>query len=742
MDPSLLRPFLPRDFTGDVPALWATYASTTEDPNPHSFVTWLFHAGHLQGHDARSVLTSGQMVLTLSGETDSPALRGAEPGHEPLGVIGRGAMGEVLVVRDRALRRTVALKRTLAGTDADVRDRALFLNEAQITAQLDHPGIVPVYGFEGDAEGAMSYTMKLVHGRTLQQLLDDARAQVVSRGRADDAHGLDARLEIFLDVCNAVAYAHEHGVVHRDLKPENIMVASFNEVLVMDWGIAHAVPPERGAEGLRVVGTPAYMSPEQAFGAPMALEPASDQYTLGLILAEMVSLNMANPGQHPVECIVRAREGAVRPLEAVPGQGEPPRELQAIVDRATNRKPGRRYPSVSELAADVRLFLRDEETSVAPDVGVQKIQRWVSHHKERATTVGFGLILLLVLVGLGLSALSEARVSAQKRASAQREAALGRLTGIGSRQVQHMDGKFHQWEGLLGGIAFSAERSLTLPAQPDPPYFGVPGDTTTPDLAPSRFYDHNVSLDSIDFEIIGGVERAAVEEQLAQLKRLTPTLRSAMVRGSSLDAYKDQAPWLGRLREDGLKLVWTYVGTKDGVIANYPGTDGGYPPGYDHREKSWYRVAVGRMGPVWNLLEADESGMGLLLTASQALYDEAGTFLGVAALDVGFRYLVDELLDSDELAAHSEAFLVDSKEFVVARSTQKEAARTMRQFTPVPFEYGDQLPAPKDGASGGWVEFDVGDRSLLLSWNRLNAVEWTYVVVGDRDTLLGVAGAL
>ena len=742
MDSSLLRPFLPHGFDGDIDALWSAYQGGTPDPNPHGFVTWLYHEGHLEGRDARAVLTSGRMVLTLSGQTNSAVLRGEVPGHEPLGVIGRGAMGEVLVVRDRALRRTVALKRTLAGSDADEQDRALFLNEAQITAQLDHPGIVPVYGFEGDGEGAMSYTMKLVHGRTLEKVLDETRQQVLKNGEADESHSLDARLELFLDICDAVAYAHEHGVVHRDLKPENIMVASFNEVLVMDWGIARAVPPERGAEPLRVVGTPAYMSPEQAFGAPMALEPASDQYTLGLILAELVSLKFANPGKVPVECIVRAREGAVRRLEAVAGQGEAPWELQAIVDRATARKPGGRYPSVADLASDVRRYLRDEETSVAPDVGVQKVQRWVSHHRERATAIGFGLVLLMVLLGLGLSALGEARVASQKRASALREAALGRLAGISGRQVQHMDAKFHQWEGLLSGVAFAAELSLTRPAEPDPPYFGVPGDKTTADQAPSRYYDVEVSLESIDFEIAHGVERARVEEQLAQLKRLTPTLRSALVRGSSLDAYKDQAPWLARVREHGLQLVWVYVATEAGVIANYPGTDGAYPEGYDHREMTWYTAAVGETGPVWNMLEADESGMGLLLTASQALYSQSGTFLGVACVDVGFLYLINELLDSDELAAHSEAFLLDDTEMVVARSTHKEAARTMTEFVPAAFEHADLVPEARVNDTGGWVEFEADGVHQLLHWSRLRAVDWTYVIVGPKDELMKVAAEL
>ena len=738
MDTTLLRPFLPPDFAGDLPALWTEYGRTTPDPNPHGFVTWLFHHGHLAGPQARAVLTSGKNVLTLSQRTDSPVLRGEVPGHEPLGVIGRGAMGEVLVVRDRALRRTVALKRTIDGANTEESQRALFLNEAQITAQLDHPGIVPVYGFEGGADGQLAYTMKLVHGRTLEKVIETARAQGAA---PDEDHSLDARLDLFLKVCDAMAYAHEHGVVHRDLKPENIMVGGFNEVLVMDWGIARPIPPVRGDERLRVVGTPAYMSPEQAYGAPMALEPASDQYSLGLILAELVSLRFANPGTSPVECIVRAREGAVQPLVAVAGQGAPPRELQAIIARATQRKPAHRYPSVAALADDLRRYLRDEEVSVAPDVGVQKLQRWVSHHRERAVAIGFGLVLLLLLSGLGLSALAEARVAAERRAAAAREASLGKLAALTSRQVQHIDAAFHGWEATLAGMAFAAELSLVRPADPDPPYFGLDA-VTWPDLTPSRYYDASVTVDTIDFEIAAGVEPSGVAHQLPQLKRLVPTLRSAMLRGASRDAYKDESPFLAKIRDPGLRIVWTYIGTQAGVIANFPGTDGGYPDNYDHRAMNWFKVAVGEVGPVWNMLEADESGMGLLLTASQGLYDEGGEFLGVAAIDVGFHYLIEELLDIEALESHAEAFLVGPDDFVIARSSQKDVARTAKVFTPVAFEHTDLLPANRRHEHGGWVELGPPDGRQLLHWNRLDAVDWIYVVVGDKEALFDVASTL
>ena len=732
MDTTLLRPFLPSSFAGDLDGLWATYAAGTTDPNPHGFVTWLFHQGHIEGRDARAVLTSGRTVVTLSHHTDTPVFKGQVPPHEALGVIGRGAMGEVLVVRDRALRRTVALKRALAGAASDEHERELFLNEAQITAQLNHPGIVPVYGFEGDSEGGLAYTMKLVHGRTLQTFLDDAREQVAATGTTDDDHGLARRLELFLAVCAPLAYAHQHGVVHRDLKPENIMVAAFDEVLVMDWGIARTIPADRPDGPLRVVGTPAYMSPEQAFGAPMALEPASDQYALGLILAELVGLAIANPGSTPLECIERAREGAVSPIVPVAGEGAVVRELQAIVDRATQRKPARRYPSVAALADDVRRYLRDDEVSVAPDKGVQKLQRWVSRHRERAVAIGFGLVLLLVLGAVGMSALNEARIAQEKRVAAERQEKLRQLASISARQVSSIDAEFHGWEALVTGIAFTAETSLTRPAAPDPPYNGVTPGAKPADLEPSPYYGVGVSLETIDFSIAPGAER--VEEQLPQLKRISSALRTAFIQGASTDAGRDEAAVRARIRDPGVRIVYAYVATDAGVMGSFPGTNAGYSAAYDHRTRGWYRVAMGRRGPIWNALMADESGMGLLLTVSRGLYDEAGAFLGVAAMDVGFGYLIEELLDAPELAGTAEAFLVDAEGLVVARSSHKATAKSAREFVPTPFEHADLLPTVKDDG-GGWVELD-GAAPMLMHWHALDAVDWTYVIVGDRAALM------
>jgi len=740
MDTRLLRTLLPPDFDGDVDALWRAYSTDEADPNPYGFVTWLFHRGALPGKAARAALTSGRAVLTLSDGTQ-PLESSDEPMLEPLGIVGRGAMGEVLVVRDRALRRTLALKRTLAGAEASPAERAAFLAEAQITAQLDHPSIVSVHGFETSDDGAMAYTMQLVHGSTLEAVINAARA--VSE-RPADSHidrGLDARLRSFLSVCDAMAYAHEQGVVHRDLKPENIMVDRHGEVLVMDWGIARLVPAERGDEPLRIVGTPAYMSPEQAFGAPFALEPPSDQYSLGLILAEIVTLQRANPGHEPLDCIKAARKGLIVALKPPPGVPRVRRELVAIIRKATALKPSKRYDSVGEMAEDLRRFLRDEEVLAAPDVGLKRWERWVSHNRELALLLGLGLAGLLVLGGLGLTALGEARLAASERAAEARERALGRLAAITARQVRNLDEQMHTYEAVVAGITYAAEEALLRPGPAGQRYFGLDEGAEPPDLAPSAFYEADLSLTSIDLAIAAGVPREEVEDQLAQLNTLAPTLRAALARGSGARSDDDPIAALQGIRAQGRPLVWTYVATEAGVIVNFPGTTSGYPDEYDPRAQSWYEVALGTSGPVWNMLDVDESDMGLLLTAVEGLYSPAGEFLGVAALDVAFPYLIDTFLDAPELSEHVEAFLVDSAGKVVVRSSHRARAFSVEQYTQEAFEHRDALPEG-DQRTAGWTRVESDGRSLQMLWHPLTAVDWTYVVVGERAPLFALVAEL
>ena len=225
---------------------------------------------------------SDRTVAHLKHVAEWPDL--VETKYGVLGEIGRGGMGTIYLAEDRVLGRRVALKVVSTGA-SDPAAAARMLREARVIARLEHPGIVPVHDAGTLPDGRMFYAMKRVDGRRLDEVALDGGAP------------LPDRLRVFQKVCEAVAFAHAHGVIHRDLKPENVMVGPFGEVLVMDWGVAkvleEAAEPPAGApsagsatatsEGT-VLGTPAYMAPEQAAGQADRVGPAADVYALGALL--------------------------------------------------------------------------------------------------------------------------------------------------------------------------------------------------------------------------------------------------------------------------------------------------------------------------------------------------------------------------------------------------------------------------------------------------------------------------
>ncbi len=376
--------------------------------------------------------------ISLSGEVSRAGTRVPTPGglrgrltaqspetarYEVRREIARGGMGAILEVWDRELRRTLAMKVVLGSRPApgatesavEGAERRLsrFLEEAQITGQLDHPGIVPVHDIGLDDEARVYFTMQLVDGMDLRRVIDLARAR-------RDGWTVRRVVSLLVRVCEAMAYAHSKGVVHRDLKPANIMVGAFGEVYVMDWGLARVLqeeaaqapsPPEEhgsvdepaprprvetdrsdsatpGGEAMRtldgdIVGTPSYMAPEQARGRLEEVGPACDVYSVGAILYHLLG------GQAPYEplgekvaahvILDAVRQGppwALRDLEP-----EVDGELAAICEKAMARSPGERYPSMMRLALDLRNWVEGRGVGAYTTGTLYRLRKWIGRNR-------------------------------------------------------------------------------------------------------------------------------------------------------------------------------------------------------------------------------------------------------------------------------------------------------------------------------------------------------------------------
>jgi serine/threonine protein kinase/tetratricopeptide (TPR) repeat protein len=335
-----------------------------------------------------------------------------------------GGLGVVYVARDEELNREVALKEIKAKYADNPASQARFLLEAEITGGLEHPGIVPVYGLGAYEDGRPFYAMRFIRGDSLK----DAIAAFHADGglKADPGArslALQKLLRRFLDVCNAVAYAHSRGVLHRDLKPDNVMVGKYGETLVVDWGMAKAgsrpdcdldtTLPETtlnpaSASGSNetlpgsVIGTPAYMSPEQAEGRVDLLGPASDVYSLGATLYALLTGVPPFGGGKPVtEVLADVRAGRFTRPRDLARWLDP--ALEAICLNAMALRPDDRYASPRALAGDIESWLADEPVSAWREPLARRLHRWARRHR---VAIQAASALVVVSAALGFAAVS------------------------------------------------------------------------------------------------------------------------------------------------------------------------------------------------------------------------------------------------------------------------------------------------------------------------------------------------
>ncbi len=368
--------------------------------------------------------------------------------------IARGGMGTILRVWDKELRRSLAMK-VMTDANASSRQVSRFLDEAQVTGQLDHPGIVPVHEIGIDGDGRLYYTMPLIKGRDFKTIIELVHS-------ADEEWSLHRALSVLVHVAEAMAYAHSKGVIHRDLKPANIMVAPFGETYVMDWGLARArgsmalanpkvpdhddVDPDGSIQTDRrevanesddsplltsegdVVGTPAYMPPEQARGEIERLSVRSDVYSAGAILYHLLTGHVPfsssgdrAPSHMVLEQLLKRSPEPLRELRP-----ELPPELAAICERAMAREPEDRFGEMIEFADNLRAFLEGRVVRAYESGAIAELRKWVVRNRWLASASAAGVVFLVVgfLVSTSLFFVADAQAKRADASAAHMESEL------------------------------------------------------------------------------------------------------------------------------------------------------------------------------------------------------------------------------------------------------------------------------------------------------------------------------
>lgn len=393
--------------------------------------------GHVGRDDGRAVDPLRTRTLAAA-ETDV-----AGPRFQILRPHARGGLGEVFVARDEELHREVALKEIQQRHAHHADSRTRFVMEAEITGGLEHPGIVPVYSLGYYADGRPYYAMRLIRGESLQEAIGRFHASEKDRSPDPGRRSLQLRLLLqrFIAVCNAVEYAHSRGVLHRDLKPANIMLGRYGETLVVDWGLAKPLgrsdtaaaaaepllEPSSGSGSAptqmgSAVGTPQYMSPEQAAGRLDKLGPASDVYSLGATLYCLLT------GRSPfaeaqeaglADTLSRVQRGDFPPPRRLNPQLSP--GLEAICLRAMALAPEDRYGSPRALADDLEHWLADEPVAAHEESWAARAARWARRHRTLVTAAAALLLAAVTALSAGLVLLGgkQAEIVAQRNAAQQ-----------------------------------------------------------------------------------------------------------------------------------------------------------------------------------------------------------------------------------------------------------------------------------------------------------------------------------
>ena len=649
-----------------------------------------------------------------------------------------GSQGIIRGAFDKSLKRDIVVKslKTSEAEEHSSHDEHLFVSEARIMAQLDHPSIIPLYGLHCEADSKLHLAMKHIHGKTLKKYLEDIVSLYEREGidNFDEKRSIATRIEYIIKICEAIDYAHCKGVIHRDLKPENIMIGNYGEVYVMDWGLACLVNPEKLSEDQdktarieqnqnELVGTPCYIAPELIRGG--SCSPQSDIFSLGMILFEVVTLNRAVSGKTVNEVLKNILNWDYTPFKHRFLKKKLSDDLKAIIAKAICDYLPNRYKSAGDMARDLKLYLMREETAARPDNIFRKCTRAMINHKMITSIVALSILLCLSASTI-YSLYSQNTLMREQEV---REAMLTNFQNSVSQRANKMEKIFYYFNTELEALAYQAQQILGHKADKNIKIYTLTdflGASPPPDYALSPAYGIKISL---DYPII---KRAEFGEALAPVDKraasLSPIFKHITFTSDPKFKNKSTAAIKKTIMQKGAPLNWITLALKNGTMFAYPGTSC-YPKNYDPRTRPWYKKALAENSKIlWSAPFRCALSGKVLMSTTSCIYDENNVFQGVAGLHIRLDYVKTYMFGNQQSGA-KEYLISPEGKIIISSDFKNNKAKINRKSTKLIMANFPFIKKFRKAVREHKVQFEVNKykTKYIFALNRLPSLGYYYI---------------
>lgn len=625
-----------------------------------------------------------------------------------------------------------------------------------MTAQLDHPAIVPIYSLHTDQDNGLHLAMKLINGENFKDYLN----QIITRYRIDgiqhydEAKSLRFRLEIFLKICDALEYAHSRNIMHCDLKPENIMIGEYREAYLMDWGIARQIKepgydPATWVKPKNVTGTPRFLSPEAIRGEHT--DQRADIYAMGLILFEITTLSEAYSGVTPQDVVERIRKRQRNPL--VHRFRYPiDTDLKAIIRRAASSHLDRRYKSMRAFATDIRKYMRGEEVSANPDSPFRKILRWcINHGKLTIITT-----LVMLLAAVCTMAYNIHRSSINEHENFVRKEVISKAFLQCAGTAYQFDRKISFLENELlfftSGLQFLLKTDLKSTNSPNAMSHE---NYLSEQLAPKTFryfapFGFRLDFDHVCFRKLKGTDESTAADRVNKVATMLPQIQNIMISGNfNLSKNESFESSLQRLKTEGSAVALVYLSFQDGLHFCYPGKV--YDYDYDPRFRNWYKDRSASDAPKagWSEPYINANRSDMVITFTNRLEDDKGKLLGITAMDLSLNQLLDGLktfgattgLKVKEMTfLNADGIVIITTDQTLSEQAMNRSYAQMSNYSQRGMLYPDEELFKKICKyQNGYVDLQQENRAVFCVFAKCQTTSWYYLIKVDLTDAFSAA---